>query len=731
MQRPGSHALLFGFLVIVLAAFTNAAFTQSANGHLLEPKTEPPELLALSCKNIPATTPSHPSELDHSSSQSTHSLFNLFSSAEIQKSGVKPCKGSPPLHHHQIQMHGSSSKLDVTTDLTMGNSIGKRPWKANRQLTSNFPQLVQPSGLQDDEIYPEEHVSFHTYRKNSTPSPVKPHLQEQQPFPDDISSLAYANGYHEPPLESRVNHHKVSERSNINKECSTQNLLGKLGKPGFNPSGVVNDHELPARTFIDFLGVGDSDKQRPYSSSHESIYKENQVPPNSPPDFHKGNFALWKSYGVSPLLDLSIDLNLGRISRIPDKTASSNKKIMDKEYLEYHISNFAFQKHEIPPNHFGQSMKPVAKLPTETKYAHGLRNSDYFQIWQSSHPLTGQVVDGKYKSNNAQVYPKGLKRKSPDLTEAGRDDTHQKTKAKKLLDFSSAPIAIKGIFGPFGKTKTSYINNKQVPQPQEPISKLVSHMKMTTSDHPEKYRNLNIYLYELKDTLKRTKLPRLTFKANSFKRKQSSEATKFYWESVLKLIKPEDKGRLIIKLSEFKFTASKFHRMSSYKVEKMSREEKYAFYTSKKRFFEDSKDTWFDYWALQTKLNFKAYCESRIPAEYRDVFPLFVFHVEMIRAIIPLPEEQSCEYTQKMAEACQFFEDLAKQKKENLDYLRKSKYGSGYLWDFLQPWIRHYSETLWTQMKDHNRDLSTAKGLINKLFSLSVENLTEQYRKRL
>ncbi|KAA1129233.1 hypothetical protein PGTUg99_016623 [Puccinia graminis f. sp. tritici] len=84
-----------------------------------------------------------------------------------------------------------------------------------------------------------------------------------------------------------------------------------------------------------------------------------------------------------------------------------------------------------------------------------------------------------------------------------------------------------------------------------------------------------------------------------------------------------------------------------------------------------------------------------------------------------------------MAEACQFFEDLAKQKKENLDYLRKSKYGSGYLWDFLQPWIRHYSERLWTQMKDHNRDLSTAKGLINKLFSLSVENLTEHYRKLL
>jgi hypothetical protein len=56
----------------------------------------------------------------------------------------------------------------------------------------------------------------------------------------------------------------------------------------------------------------------------------------------------------------------------------------------------------------------------------------------------------------------------------------------------------------------------------------------------------------------------------------------------------------------------------------------------KRRMFHENENLWYKYWQDQTNYDFHQYCkENIISTLHQTIFPVFLFHVEMIREVIP------------------------------------------------------------------------------------------------
>ncbi|KAA1110878.1 hypothetical protein PGT21_033267 [Puccinia graminis f. sp. tritici] len=154
-------------------------------------------------------------------------------------------------------------------------------------------------------------------------------------------------------------------------------------------------------------------------------------------------------------------------------------------------------------------------------------------------------------------------------------------------------------------------------------------------------------------------------------------------------------------------------------------------------------NTWYDYWQSQYNINFKNHLRAIQHHVLKENFPLFIFYVDMIRTIVPRPNEQpKLGDREELELATASYLNLANfvVKEEpiekammiadnlNSSFHKAHSYHT-LLWNFLEFWMEEYRPTLLNiEQGRHDRIHSLAKTFFNNIFCMSHANLSDRYK---
>ncbi|KAA1073557.1 hypothetical protein PGT21_015397 [Puccinia graminis f. sp. tritici] len=163
-------------------------------------------------------------------------------------------------------------------------------------------------------------------------------------------------------------------------------------------------------------------------------------------------------------------------------------------------------------------------------------------------------------------------------------------------------------------------------------------------------------------------------------------------------------------------------------------------------------NTWYTYWKEQTHIDFKSYyLENLKIGATQNIFPIYLFYVDLILTIIPQDEARSFEksrlvYAEELAKAGKLFADLEEYETKSINGIEADAWeetrkavsyaiqnGESYIsravWVYLELWVRIYYKDLWANYKEKDgKHLSRfVKGAITKFFSYSIEKISKKY----
>ncbi|KAH9470328.1 hypothetical protein Pst134EA_007594 [Puccinia striiformis f. sp. tritici] len=206
-------------------------------------------------------------------------------------------------------------------------------------------------------------------------------------------------------------------------------------------------------------------------------------------------------------------------------------------------------------------------------------------------------------------------------------------------------------------------------------------------------------------------------------------------DEVSKLLKMGPMEHLIIAEDELKTIINHFVGNGKWSRTDILREKKTAFI--------DSKDIWYNYWEIQTGIDFRIFLEQIEAPKFQEVFPFYLFDVEMINTIIPrtIGEESIPTYAEEMKAAAVLFIELA-QSAEDL----KSQNSNGrlttahilankledsskrtfntILWRFLEAWMQEKRGVLFQKT---DRLSWNSKAFFNLIFSRFLQKIIDRY----
>ncbi|KAH9470327.1 hypothetical protein Pst134EA_007593 [Puccinia striiformis f. sp. tritici] len=222
--------------------------------------------------------------------------------------------------------------------------------------------------------------------------------------------------------------------------------------------------------------------------------------------------------------------------------------------------------------------------------------------------------------------------------------------------------------------------------------------------------------------------------------------------AVIDILRKFYRGELLMSEDEFKSIYIRFHgptvsrsqkRKSDYVGEKGNHADRAIIVQNKRLKFNENKEIWYDYWETQTNINFKRFLPYIRLGLMKELFPLFLFYVDMIRTIVPRPQDQKgLDYTKELEEATisylNFAEFVTKNAPidkadllfTNLDESFNSRHSyHSTLWSFLEFWMQEHRPTLLQEnYGSWDKIHPAAKIFFNNVFCSSIENLSEKFK---
>jgi hypothetical protein len=251
-------------------------------------------------------------------------------------------------------------------------------------------------------------------------------------------------------------------------------------------------------------------------------------------------------------------------------------------------------------------------------------------------------------------------------------------------------------------------------------------------------------------------IPRMKFDIYTLSCENLEKENQDKLDELLKLCNSAWENTLTIRLSQFKniFNPFIFSRLEPSGTTKSNEEKKaikYRLWSAKMESFQKHKHIWYKYWKIQAGVDFETkYLPSITRTKLQELFPLYLFYVEMILTIIPRPEEvedpNNYSYTEELEEASLLFLQLENpfldplNASDELWTERKAKLSlqidlslaqrPQVLWLFLDLWIRDHYPELWRNQlkKDHKSISNHAKGFLNYVFCFSIDRLVQYYQ---
>ncbi|KAH9441953.1 hypothetical protein Pst134EA_031997 [Puccinia striiformis f. sp. tritici] len=160
---------------------------------------------------------------------------------------------------------------------------------------------------------------------------------------------------------------------------------------------------------------------------------------------------------------------------------------------------------------------------------------------------------------------------------------------------------------------------------------------------------LSLYPETTRNTHRSNNVPRLTFDMGLFDHVQDLEGHTHNLAKLVQMIEelPENTSSPPIKIAK-EVTEKKFKNIRD--------AERYEFMKERKREFNESQNIWLIYWMTQTKKNFNTHLQTIKGATYIQVFPFFLFYVEMINTTVLRQQETThLGYTEELETACESF----------------------------------------------------------------------------
>jgi hypothetical protein len=215
----------------------------------------------------------------------------------------------------------------------------------------------------------------------------------------------------------------------------------------------------------------------------------------------------------------------------------------------------------------------------------------------------------------------------------------------------------------------------------------------------------------------------------------------------------EEQPLVIDDNSEFYKFCSTFHLIPT-PIASQNENVKWGLSYEQTRWLINHSIVWFNYWEKKTKINLKHYFNEIKLAAFRDVFPLFLFYIEIITMILTWKQMEGlhvrCQWFIKFANTITNLHNAESElePQEDLELYklaqafsfteppRSSKNIRAALWKFVAAWARTYrprifpkksdKKTLETDEKSLLSMSMSARSLINSIFAGSIYKLTQQ-----
>ncbi|KAH9459762.1 hypothetical protein MJO28_004565 [Puccinia striiformis f. sp. tritici] len=275
---------------------------------------------------------------------------------------------------------------------------------------------------------------------------------------------------------------------------------------------------------------------------------------------------------------------------------------------------------------------------------------------------------------------------------------------------------------------------------------------------------LSLYPETTRNTHRSNNVPRLTFDMGLFDHVQDLEGHTHNLAKLVQMIEELPGGQMVIPPKKFKkfmnvFSPTKQNTSSppikfakevtEKKFKNIRDAERYEFMKERKREFNESQNIWLIYWMTQTKKNFNTHLQTIKGATYIQVFPFFLFYVEMINTTVLRQQETThLGYTEELETACESFLDSIIQLKkiqfapltsptmmeDNLfqqtHALAEREGQQRVLWIFLELWMKTHHPDFWKRNLDRrkiglNRNI---KVFFNNIFCYTIRNLNDRYK---
>jgi hypothetical protein len=254
--------------------------------------------------------------------------------------------------------------------------------------------------------------------------------------------------------------------------------------------------------------------------------------------------------------------------------------------------------------------------------------------------------------------------------------------------------------------------------------------------------------------IKSISLPRLKFGLENINCENIDRNHQDKQEKLVELLKNLS-DPLILNLNELEATSSALIALILEKSSKMmpyskQRSQRDKFWRGKRKELQENRHVWYTYWKYQTRIDIQKTYQRRIRTIHlKELFPVYLFYVEMILTILPFHQTKPFEtssnddYCEQIKVEIILFlkldnpgEDskndtlLMEKSSQLIQAIKLGNIGeSRTLWSILDLWIQRNHQELWdrgnyAQGKFLRADL---KILFDYIFCCSIENLNRYY----
>ncbi|KAA1082516.1 hypothetical protein PGT21_005925 [Puccinia graminis f. sp. tritici] len=168
---------------------------------------------------------------------------------------------------------------------------------------------------------------------------------------------------------------------------------------------------------------------------------------------------------------------------------------------------------------------------------------------------------------------------------------------------------------------------------------------------------------------------------------------------------------------------------------------RYSLSKGTKSSFWTHKELWYNYWIMKTGVDFRKHNKDLQCTELLEIFPMYLFFVEMITTIIPRAENRQLSQARELSLACHSFFELlggrfAGSKKEKYAALQQQIFNYSTsptyfkLWAFLSYWIDINRASLMFAVSPEKGYIPNYfKTFFNTIFYISIEHFHKIYKK--